>query len=229
MLFAVGFIAMFIIGGLSGVMHASPPADLQQTDTYFVVAHFHYVLFGGSIFGLTAGAYYWLPKMTGRMLDERLGQVALLADAHRLQPDVLPHALRRAARACRGASTPIRRDWASRAEPDRDGRGVHPRRSRSLVFLINIFKTCARGPGTPRPIRGTARRSSGRSRRRRRSATSPRSRWSTAAIRCGRRKRAARRAAARAGAGERRRASTCPTPRTGRWWRRRRGAGLRRR
>jgi cytochrome c oxidase subunit 1 len=75
MLFAIGFIAMFIIGGLSGVMHSSPPADLQQTDTYFVVAHFHYVLFGGSIFGLTAGAYYWWPKMFGRMLDERLGKL----------------------------------------------------------------------------------------------------------------------------------------------------------
>ncbi|MBA3444860.1 MAG: cytochrome c oxidase subunit I [Gemmatimonadales bacterium] len=75
MLFAIGFIAMFIIGGLSGVMHSSPPADLQQTDTYFVVAHFHYVLFGGSIFGLTAGAYYWWPKMFGRMLNERLGQL----------------------------------------------------------------------------------------------------------------------------------------------------------
>ncbi|HUL70429.1 MAG TPA: cytochrome c oxidase subunit I [Gemmatimonadales bacterium] len=75
MLFALGFIAMFIIGGLSGIMHASPPADLQQTDTYFIVAHFHYVLFGGSIFGLTAGAYYWLPKMSGKMLDETLGKI----------------------------------------------------------------------------------------------------------------------------------------------------------
>jgi cytochrome c oxidase subunit 1 len=75
MLFALAFIAMFIIGGLSGVMHASPPADLQQTDTYFVVAHFHYVLFGGSIFGLTAGAYYWWPKMSGRLLDEGLGKL----------------------------------------------------------------------------------------------------------------------------------------------------------
>jgi cytochrome c oxidase subunit I len=73
--FALGFVAMFIIGGLSGVMHASPPADLQQTDTYFVVAHFHYVLFGGSIFALTGGAYYWWPKMFGRMLDERLGKL----------------------------------------------------------------------------------------------------------------------------------------------------------
>jgi cytochrome c oxidase subunit 1 len=73
--FAVGMVAMFIIGGLSGVMHSSPPADLQQTDTYFVVAHFHYVMFGGSIFGLTAGAYFWFPKMFGRMLDEKLGKL----------------------------------------------------------------------------------------------------------------------------------------------------------
>src|SRR5438309_2008982 len=63
LLFAVGFIAMFIIGGLSGVTHAVVPADYQQTDTYYVVAHFHYVLFGGSIFGLFAGVYYWWPKV----------------------------------------------------------------------------------------------------------------------------------------------------------------------
>src|SRR5438105_4616717 len=72
--FAVGFIAMFIIGGLSGVTHASPPADLQQTDTYYVVAHIHYVLFGGTIMGLFAGIYYWWPKMTGRLLSETLGK-----------------------------------------------------------------------------------------------------------------------------------------------------------
>ncbi|MGH7514459.1 MAG: cytochrome c oxidase subunit I [Gemmatimonadales bacterium] len=75
MYFALGFVAMFIIGGLSGVMHAVPPADLQQTDTYFVVAHFHYVLFGGSLFALVAGAYYWWPKMFGRLLNERLGKL----------------------------------------------------------------------------------------------------------------------------------------------------------
>ena len=74
MMFALAMVALFIIGGLSGVMHASPPADLQQTDTYFIVAHFHYVLFGGSIFGLTAGAYYWWPKMFGRLLDEKMGK-----------------------------------------------------------------------------------------------------------------------------------------------------------
>jgi cytochrome c oxidase subunit 1 len=75
MYFSLAFIAMFIIGGLSGVMHASPPADLQQTDSYFIVAHIHYVLFGGSIFALTSGAYYWWPKMFGRMLNETIGKV----------------------------------------------------------------------------------------------------------------------------------------------------------
>ncbi len=75
LLFAVGFIAMFIIGGLSGVMHSSAPSDFQQQDTYFVVAHFHYVLFGGSLLGIFAGIYYWWPKMTGRLLNEGLGKL----------------------------------------------------------------------------------------------------------------------------------------------------------
>jgi len=73
MKFAIALIAMFTIGGISGVMHSSPPSDLQQTDTYFVVAHFHYVLFGGSIMGIFAGIYFYYPKMTGRHLDETLG------------------------------------------------------------------------------------------------------------------------------------------------------------
>ncbi len=73
--YAAGLIATFTLGGLSGIMHSSPPVDLQQTDTYFVVAHFHYVLIGGSLMGLFAGAYYWWPKMTGRLMDERLGRV----------------------------------------------------------------------------------------------------------------------------------------------------------
>src|SRR5437867_1410068 len=73
--FAVGLVGLFTIGGLSGIMHASPPVDLQQTDSYFVVAHLHYVLIGGSLFGLFAGTYYWWPKMTGRLLGERLGRL----------------------------------------------------------------------------------------------------------------------------------------------------------
>jgi cytochrome c oxidase subunit I+III len=72
MLFLLGFIATFVIGGLSGVMFAVVPFDQQVTDTYFVVAHFHYVLFGGAVFPILAGLYYWFPKMSGRMFDERL-------------------------------------------------------------------------------------------------------------------------------------------------------------
>src|SRR4051795_11392326 len=75
MLFAIGFIAMFTIGGLSGVTHSLSPHDRQQTDTYYVVAHFHYVLFGGSIFGIFGGIYFWWPKAFGRMLSDRIGKV----------------------------------------------------------------------------------------------------------------------------------------------------------
>ena len=74
MLFAIGFISLFIIGGLSGVSHAVAPSDFQQQDTYYIVAHIHYVLFGGSIFGILAGMYYWFPKLTGRMMGEGLGK-----------------------------------------------------------------------------------------------------------------------------------------------------------
>src|SRR3954463_4369301 len=73
MKFAIGLVAFFTIGGISGVMHSSPPSDLQQTDSYFIVAHFHYVLFGGSMMGLFAGLYYYYPKLTGHLMSEKLG------------------------------------------------------------------------------------------------------------------------------------------------------------
>jgi cytochrome c oxidase subunit 1 len=75
MLFALGFLSMFLIGGLSGVMLASPAVDFHLQDTYFVVAHLHYVFFGGSVFGVFAATYYWFPKITGRKLNEGLGKV----------------------------------------------------------------------------------------------------------------------------------------------------------
>ena len=75
MLFAIGFLVTFLFGGLTGVILASPPLDFHVTDSYFVVAHFHYVLFGTVVFAMFAGFYFWWPKFTGRMLDERLGKV----------------------------------------------------------------------------------------------------------------------------------------------------------
>ena len=75
MLFAMGFLCTFVIGGLSGVMLGTIPVDIQVTDTYFVVAHIHYVFVGGSLFTIFAGIHYWFPKMTGRMYNERLGQI----------------------------------------------------------------------------------------------------------------------------------------------------------
>ena len=74
MLFAVGLIIEFTIGGLSGVTHAVSPSDTQQTDTYYIVAHFHYTIFGGAVLGLFAGFYYWWPKIFGKQLSERLGK-----------------------------------------------------------------------------------------------------------------------------------------------------------
>jgi cytochrome c oxidase subunit 1 len=78
MLFALGFLAVFTIGGISGVFLASVPVDIQLSDTYYVVAHIHYVLVGGALFSFFAAAYYWIPKMSGRMMSEKLGTLQFL-------------------------------------------------------------------------------------------------------------------------------------------------------
>src|SRR5689334_21106812 len=75
MLWALGFLTMFTLGGISGVVLAMVPMDIYVSDTYFIVAHIHYVLYGGSLFTIFAGVYYWFPKMTGRMFDDRLGKL----------------------------------------------------------------------------------------------------------------------------------------------------------
>jgi len=74
-MYAISFVAMFTVGGLSGVMHSSPPIDSQHQDTYFVVAHFHYVLYGGAVMALFGGIFYWFPKVTGRMMNETMGKI----------------------------------------------------------------------------------------------------------------------------------------------------------
>ncbi|MBW4512370.1 MAG: cytochrome c oxidase subunit I [Scytonematopsis contorta HA4267-MV1] len=75
MLFAIGLLSMFVLGGIGGVTLGTAPFDLHVHDTYYVVGHFHYVLFGGSVFGIYSGIYHWFPKMTGRMLNEKLGRI----------------------------------------------------------------------------------------------------------------------------------------------------------
>ncbi|MEK7426425.1 MAG: cbb3-type cytochrome c oxidase subunit I, partial [Actinomycetota bacterium] len=78
MLYAIGFLSIFTMGGLSGIYLAAFPVDWQVHDTYFVVAHFHYVLFGGALFAIFGGLTYWWPKMFGRLLDERLGKITFV-------------------------------------------------------------------------------------------------------------------------------------------------------
>jgi cytochrome c oxidase subunit 1 len=75
MVWSIGFLATFLFGGLTGIILSAPPLDFQLSDSYFVVAHFHYVVFGTVVFAMYAGFYFWWPKLTGRMLDDRLGQV----------------------------------------------------------------------------------------------------------------------------------------------------------
>ena len=115
MLFALGFLTTFTLGGISGVMLAMIPFDIHVSATYFIVAHIHYVLFGGSLMTIFAGVYYWFPKMTGRHVRRAPGQVALLDDVRVLQPDLRPDAHARPA----GHAAPRRglRLEVRRAEP----------------------------------------------------------------------------------------------------------------
>ena len=109
MLYAIGFIGLFTIGGLTGLFLAAMGIDIHVHDTYFVVAHFHYIMVGGTIMGYLGGLHYWWPKMTGRMYSESGGRSRGVADLRRLQPDVLPAVRGSATSACRGAITPTRR------------------------------------------------------------------------------------------------------------------------
>ena len=98
MLFALGFLFLFTLGGFTGLVLSLVPVDIQLHDTYYVVAHFHYVMVAGALFSAFAGIYFWLPKWTGKMYDETLGKIALLADADLLQHDLLRAALPRPGR-----------------------------------------------------------------------------------------------------------------------------------
>ena len=107
MLFILGFFFIFLMGGLTGVMLASVPLDLQVHDTFFVVAHFHYVLIGGMVFPLIGAFYHWFPKMTGRMLSEFIGKINFWILFVGFNLTFFPmHRL--GSRACRAASTHTR-------------------------------------------------------------------------------------------------------------------------
>ena len=152
---------MFIIGGLSGVMHASPPADLQQTDTYFVVAHFHYVLFGGSIFGLTARGLLLVPQDV--RADARRGarQAPLLADASSgFNLTFFPmHFLGLQRDAAAGLHL-SRGPQLRVLEPGGDRRRLRARRSRSWSSSTTSGRS-TRQPGQTRAGRSVARRHAG--------------------------------------------------------------------
>ena len=178
MLFALAFIVTFTIGGISGVMLGMVPIDIHVSDTYFIVAHIHFVLFGGSVFTIFAGIYHWFPKMTGRMYDEKLGRVhfwgtlvgtwGTFVPMHWVGMDGMP---RRVA----DYAEPVRR-----LEPADQLLRLHARRRPARLPLQHDRQLALRPEGR-RPTPGARTRSSGRSPRRRRSSTSTRSRASSAA------------------------------------------------
>ncbi len=145
MLFAFGFISMFLIGGLSGVTLSIVPIDWQVNASYYLVAHFHYVAFGGIAFAMFAAILLWFPKMSGRMLSERLAHVALLEHAHWLQPDLLSDAFHGpTGHAETGLHlSQLHGPWLFELAclPRRS----RPGRFRILIFALNLVKSLAIG------------------------------------------------------------------------------------
>ena len=134
MLWAVGFIFVFTMGGFTGLILAMAPIDIQLQDTYYVVAHFHYVLVAGSLFAMFAGVYYWGPKWTGVMYNETRGKIHFWALADLLQRHLLPDALPRPGR----HAAPLRRlpDAVHRLQHDRVDRRVRLRPVAGVLLLL---------------------------------------------------------------------------------------------
>jgi cytochrome c oxidase subunit 1 len=144
MKFGIALVALFTIGGISGVMHSSPPSDLQQTDSYFIVAHFHYVLFGGSMMGLFAGMYFYYPKMTGRLMSEKLGNIQFWVTFIGMNLTFFPmHFL--------GLNGMPRRTWTYDANQGWDSQnkmatiGSYLIAFGVLLFVINWFRSMKKG------------------------------------------------------------------------------------
>ena len=147
MLFALGFIFTFVLGGLSGVWLALVPIDVHVSGTYFIVAHIHYVLFGGSVFTIYAGLYFWYPKMTGQDVQRDARQVALLAHVHHVQRDVLPDALHRDARACSAASRTTSRSTRTGTCSSRSCAFMLG--ASTFIFVYNAIVSWIRGEPAP--------------------------------------------------------------------------------
>ena len=171
MLFAIGFLVTFLFGGLSGVLLASPPIDFHVSDSYFVVAHFHYVLFGTIVFAVYAGIYFWFPKMTGRMLDERLGKVHFWLTSSASTPRSWC-STGWAPRACPAGTPTTRHRRLHLAEHDLHDRRVHPRHLDAAVPLERVEATATAGRSRSTTRGATATRWSGPPAARRRCATS---------------------------------------------------------
>jgi cytochrome c oxidase subunit I len=149
MLFALGFIAMFLIGGIDGVWMASPAMDFAIHDTYWVVSHFHYVLFGGTVFGVMAGMYYWFPKITGRMLSRRLGVWHFWLQLVGFNLTFFPmHLLGLAGMPRRVADYPSTMGWNTLNMMASIGALIIA--TSMVVFLINVIRTL-RGPKNAPP------------------------------------------------------------------------------
>ena len=178
MLWSIGFLTTFLFGGLTGIILASPPLDFHVSDSYFVVAHFHYVVFGTVVFAMFAGFYFWWPKMTGRMLDERLGKVhfwLLFVGFH--TTFLVQHWLGVEGMPRRYADyLPERR--LHHAEPGLDDRRVPARRLDAAVPLQRLHLAQRRRWSRSTTRGAGAARSSGRPAARRRATTSRRSRGS---------------------------------------------------
>ena len=155
LLFVLGFFFIFVMGGLTGIMLASVPIDLQVHDTYFVVAHFHYVLIGGAVFPLLGAIYYWFPKITGRMMSERLGRWHFWLAFIGFNLAFFPmHILGLQGMPRRVYTYQPEMGWGS-AEPARHGRRGDPVRCSFVLFLWNVDRERA-------PRRARRRQSLGR-------------------------------------------------------------------
>lgn len=152
MCFALGFVSMFVIGGLSGIFMASTPVDLFVHHTYFIVAHFHYVLFGGSIFAIFGGIYFWFPKMFGRMLNEGWGKVHFLLSFIFFNMTFFPMHNLGLGGMMRRIANPMVYEHLRQLQPLNQlstigamGLGLS-----TLIFIGNIIYSLSKGPRAPR-------------------------------------------------------------------------------